>query len=128
MIDEVSFKAAGLELTLCFTARARYLFEQQAGYPLTSLKLLDPDTSDVSDVEVAQAVWAGLEGHRVRSKDRKLPWSIEEVLDDVLADLPAPDRLPVHEAIVRAVGAAFRGAVSAPEGAAGAEGKVPPAI
>ena len=110
MIQEHSFKVAGRSFAVCFTARARYLFELRAGYPLHELKAF---AGAASDVELATLLFAGLEGHRVRSKARKAPWDVDEVLDDVIGDLSAPERLEIQRVCIDAVGAAFEGAAKA---------------
>ena len=121
MIQEFSFKAHGKSFTLVFTARARYLFESASRYPLTRLLAWK---GEVSDIEAAQLLWAGLEGWRVRAADRKHAWTIDEVLDEVLSDLSADERFEVNETVMRAINAAFQRATPATEeGAASSAGK-----
>lgn len=120
MLPEVEFRAAdGTTYNLCFNARARYLFELSAGYPLHQLTAV---RGTVSDVELSRIVVAGLEGHRVRTKARKAPWTLDEVLDDVLADLSPDERLRLLAVCLDGVRIAFATSES-PEAATGAEGK-----
>lgn len=124
MLPEFAFTADGATYHVCYTARARYLFEQAAGYPLHQLEAA---RGVVSDVELPRLVLAGLEGHRTRTRARKAPWTLDEVLDVVLADLGPDDRLRLVGVCLEAVAAAFKTA-AAPEAATGAEGKAPTTV
>lgn len=125
MLPEFTFQADGATYHVCYNARARYLFEQMAGYPLEQLAALRRPT--LSDVEVPRLVLAGLEGCRVRQRARKAPWTLDEVLDVVIADLGPDDRLRLVGVCLEAVAAAFKTA-AAPEAATGAEGKAPTTV
>ena len=122
MLADFTFKLAGETYTVCYTARARYLFELEASYPLQELRAFK---GRMSDAEQTRLLWAGLEGARARSKSRKNPWTVAEVLDEVLADVDADARVKAVSVCLDAVTAAF--ATTAPhateEVAAGAEGK-----
>lgn len=122
MIGSFDFVASGTTYHVCYTARARYLFEQLCGYPMERLSAF---RGQVSEVEMARLVTAGLEGHRLREKARKAPWTVDEVLDDVLDDLGVEERAAVFARCLEAVAAAFRTAAEQ-EAAKGAEGKAPP--
>jgi len=124
VIQEFEFRVDGVTHTVCYTARARYLFEQLAGYPLVQLAAI---RGNVSDVELPRLILAGLEGHRTRTKSRKAAWTLDEVLDDVVGDLGPEERLGVLSVCLEAVGAAFRTA-GAPEAAEGAAGKAPTTV
>lgn len=118
-MDSVTFTAAGESYSVCYTARARYLFEQLAGYPLHKIGAA---SGKISDVELPILVLAGLEGHRCRTKARKAAWTLDEVLDSVLGDLGAAEGVRVLTECMAAVDLAFRAAGKA-EAAEGAEGK-----
>lgn len=124
MLGHSSFDAGGETYSVCYTARARYLFEELAGYPLQQMRSF---SGVVSDVEVARFVCAGLEGYRRREKDRKAPWTVDEVLDDVLGDLTADQRTEILRVCLEALSAAFRRA-GEPEDAKGDPGKVPTTV
>jgi hypothetical protein len=126
VIKEYEFRAGDKTYTVCYTARARYFFERLAGYPLTELRALT--RSQHSDVEIAQLVCAGLEGHRAREKTRKRPWTVDEVLDEILGDLDADDRMRiVLDVCLVAVDKAFETSKKADpaEAATREEGKPP---
>lgn len=124
MLQSFEFKAGGETYTVCYTARARFLFEERAKYPLIELRSFRPGAA-LSDVELAYLVLAGLEGERHRSKSRKAAWTLDEVLDDVLGDADADERLAILSVCIDGIGAAFRRASDAApaEAATGAEGK-----
>ena len=124
MIQDFTFEAAGKSYTVSFTARARYLFEQLAGYPLVQIAAI---RGTVSDVELPRLILAGLEGHRTRTKSRKAAWTLDEVLDDVVGDLGPKERLDVLSVCLEAVSAAFS-AAGATEAAEGAAGKAPTTV
>jgi len=124
VLDVHSFRVGEESYTVAYTARARYLFETLAGYPLTGLAAM---RGEVSDVELPRLVCAGLEGHRVRAKARRAPWTVDEVLDVVLADATPEERLGVLGKCLEAVAAAFRSADDR-EAATGAEGKAPTTV
>lgn len=121
MIQSFEVRIGERELEVCYTARARYLFEQLAGYPLHESRAF---AGKFSDVELPHLLVAGLEGSRARTKARKAPWTVDEVLDSLLADVEPDERMATLLACVKAVDAAFKKA-DAPEDAKGAEGKAP---
>jgi len=120
MIQEFTVEVGGKSLPVRFTARARFEFERIAGYPLSALRVF---AGQSSDVEFAQLLAAGLEGARARGKTRRNPWTLDEVLDSVLADADGETRLAVQKTLIEAVAAAFKVSGPAAEVAAGAEGK-----
>lgn len=103
---ERTFGLNGSKHSVLYTARARYLFEKGTGYPLSNLRAF---TGEVSDVEQAHLVLAGLEGFRVQSGQKRKRWTIDEVLDDVIGDANAGDRLAIVKACTEAVTDAFGG-------------------
>lgn len=119
MLDSTSFDAGGETYHVRYTARARYLFEQLAGYPLHGLLAVQ---GKISDVELPRLVLAGLEGHRCRSTKRTHPWTMDDVLDRVLGDVSPAEGLAILAACTKAVNDAFSTAAKA-EAAEGAEGK-----
>lgn len=121
MLQEFDFTVGGKTYQVCYTARARFLFEKEAGYPLHQLLAF---AGKVSDVEQTLLILAGLEGARARSKSRQRPWTQEEVLDSVLGSLEASERLEVVRVCSQALNAALT-LTPAQEVAAGPEGKAP---
>ena len=119
MIQEFEFKLDGETFRVCYTARARFMFERLAGYPVEKLKVWD---GAPSDVEAAQVIAAGLEGDRVRNKRRKAAWTVDEVLDDVIGSAGVAERLGALRTCIEAINAAFRGSAS-PEAATSDAGK-----
>lgn len=120
--DVNSFGGASVTHEVCFTARARYVFEQLAGYPLHESKALTK--REFSDEELVHLIVAGLEGYRVREKARKAPWTVDEVLDVLLADAGPDVRMEILGVCVKAITAAFaRAGDAVAEDATGAEGK-----
>jgi hypothetical protein len=132
MLPDVTLRIGDRDYAVCFTARARYLFGVAAGYSLTETKLFRGSQGDgivLSDTELAWMLYAGLEGARLRQArpERRRPWTVDEVLDDVLGDRLVVDLMPTVLDLQRAVHAAFIDPTAAPpDGEDGESGKAPP--
>lgn len=120
MLTEHEVQIGGKAHAILFNARGRYVFEKLSGYPLLRARVL---AQSFGDVELAHLLTAGLEGMRVRAKPRRAPWTVDEVLDTVLAEATPEERLAAFSVCALAIGDAYQ--MAEPEEAAAAEGKAP---
>lgn len=120
MLAEHEVQIGGKAHAVVFNARARYLFEKLSNYPLTQARVLG---GVLGDVELAHLLTAGFEGARVRERTRRAPWTVDEVLDGVLAEATPDERLSAFSACSLAIGEAYKPAE--PEAATSPEGKAP---
>lgn len=86
--QERTFEAAGKSYTIRFTQNAFYRLEEKLGEPVQSLS----DKIGLRELQIA--MWAGLEGARLKNRDRRAPFSLDEV-GDLIDDLGQKEALKI---------------------------------
>ncbi len=127
-LDARTLTLGGTDYSVLFTARARFLFEDLAGYACTALHVFQ-DAYRPSTRELVWLLVAGLEGARLREErpERRRPWT-QDVVIDLLDDATPEECSGALVACVNALGSALGGvqpdATTDPEASDGA-GKAP---
>jgi hypothetical protein len=131
MILSSTFKVGDSEYTVLFNARARFVYEELAGKSIRESDLWRP--GNTTETELAWVLTAGLEGHRVRTKSRANPWTVAEVVDQVLDDASLAERITIANECAKSVASAFdvvieadSGKAPTPEGSGGSTSCEPP--
>lgn len=119
MRREASFEVGGKSYTILFDFRAWFLFEEQSGRQLGAASLWT-EGRPILYQELAWAVLAGLEAHRIETRESRRPWTMDDVLRDVLTSPAAEDVMPVYRACAEAF------TVGTPKAGEADEGKAPP--
>jgi hypothetical protein len=83
--QEITFRASGSLYSVRFTQNALYRLHKLLGRPLPEV------ARNPGAVEIQSLLWAGLEGARLKHKDRKEPFTLDEVGDliDQIGATPA---------------------------------------
>lgn len=83
--QERRFAVGSREYAIRFTQNALYRLQKQLGRPLAEIR------NSAGPVEIQTMLWAGLEGARLKSRDRKEPFTLDEAGDliDELGGLAA---------------------------------------
>lgn len=101
------------ELTVRFTNFAKYRLEQLSCEPIGALLEKIQTTGNVSVSDFTNMLVAGLDGHRVWSRDRRGEWTVEEVSE--LVDL-AGGWVPLAQPLIEGFLTSFPTAAAAVAG------------